>query len=454
MRLALLLLLFPCLATASVFQRLHAEEATATSFLQSNWNKYQENYHPNYVLDDDPKTAWVEGVEGDGVGESLTIPLSTLTSVRSLFLVIFNGYQKSAALLTANAAPQKLTVTVHGPGGVKSAQQQLTLERKMGSQSFDIPVKAGVADVVLKIDSVHAGSKYHDTCISDVQVFVDTDEPYNAGVQRGSHEALLLWKKARLETAKYYASLPRTYPYVSPHFAEKSSTVEFTSTVESQLKQGSPMGDLSDTDRALYKQLEGFIQAPPQKGHWYGLTARKDAPVPPENFPFSGLVEPLFHLGQETLVEAQGPGKVDPPLPEFSAEEDFTRTEARSNLLVLEGSAKDVRKVYFHYVSNTLAQWMTTETTHVLALLEGGWPTRVVILSRTEDSVGSSSVHLSVTVPTYTEGKLTRMECRDFSDSHWLGGPLDDPEGYDPASPPHKVRSEETTTTYTAQTHL
>jgi len=43
MRPVLLTVLRPSLATASGFQRLHSEQATATSFLKSTWNKYEES---------------------------------------------------------------------------------------------------------------------------------------------------------------------------------------------------------------------------------------------------------------------------------------------------------------------------------------------------------------------------------------------------------------------------
>lgn len=56
-------------AKAGAFKRLYTDGASATSYLQNNWNRYTENYHPSYALDDDPKTAWVEGAEGDGHGE-------------------------------------------------------------------------------------------------------------------------------------------------------------------------------------------------------------------------------------------------------------------------------------------------------------------------------------------------------------------------------------------------
>ena len=86
MRPALLAVLLFASSAFADFKRLHAERATASSFLESNWNKYQENYHPTYVLDDDAKTAWVEGADGDGVGESLTVQLSALKSAKALRL--------------------------------------------------------------------------------------------------------------------------------------------------------------------------------------------------------------------------------------------------------------------------------------------------------------------------------------------------------------------------------
>ncbi len=99
------------------FKRLHAERATATSFLESNWNKYQENYHPTYVLDDDPSTAWVEGAEGDGVGQSLTVKVSALKKANALKLVITPGYQKSKALFAANGTPTQLGLEVRSNAG-------------------------------------------------------------------------------------------------------------------------------------------------------------------------------------------------------------------------------------------------------------------------------------------------------------------------------------------------
>src|SRR5687767_9515764 len=94
------------LAVAAEHHELFASEATASSFLVSNWNKFTENYHPSYVLDGDPTTAWVEGKDGNGEGEWLRIETTHLKNARQLKLEIRNGYQKSKGLFKANAMPR------------------------------------------------------------------------------------------------------------------------------------------------------------------------------------------------------------------------------------------------------------------------------------------------------------------------------------------------------------
>src|SRR5690349_16626435 len=40
------------------WKQLRSASASASSFLQNNWNRFEENYHPSYVLDENPATAW------------------------------------------------------------------------------------------------------------------------------------------------------------------------------------------------------------------------------------------------------------------------------------------------------------------------------------------------------------------------------------------------------------
>src|SRR5689334_10788328 len=85
----------PARADDHVFRRLYSSQAVASSYLRNDWNKFTENYHPAYALDDDPKTAWVEGASGDGEGETLTIGVSHLPSARAVRVRLRSGYQKS-----------------------------------------------------------------------------------------------------------------------------------------------------------------------------------------------------------------------------------------------------------------------------------------------------------------------------------------------------------------------
>jgi len=444
MRSVLLTLLVPSIAAAGGFQRLHAEEASASSFLKSNWNKYEENYHPSYVLDDDPKTAWVEGAEGDGLGESLTVPVSALRSARAIRVVIFNGYQKSPALLSANAAPKQLTVTVRGPGGQPSARQQLTLERKMGPQSFDIPVTGGVAEVVFTLDSVHAGSKYRDTCVSDIQVFVDSDVPYNAAAEKGKRERMLQWKKDRVATAKYFASLPKTYPYASTQFEEKrdysilslryaevedkDDDGEFEKKVHAkdfvplmtQIQQGKIVGPMAEGDKALLKELEGLVRAgPPKTGKWYSL-ARQGRTVLPEGLDLSPLMEPLLHPGDMTLFEAKGQGSVTPKI---SHQEGYGEGEVLSNLLMLEGSATAPKKVFFTYKHSVSDRSLSTTTLHAIAIVSEGKLQRLVSLERYDgDEELGVTVSASVMIPSYSEGKVSGIETTRLRDAELRWG--------------------------------
>jgi hypothetical protein len=378
----------------------------------------------------------VEGAEGDGIGESLTIPVSDLKSARAVRLVLFNGYQKSKGLLSANSAPKQLTVTVRGPGGQESAKTQLTLERKLGPQSFDIPVTGAVADVVLTIDSVHPGSKYKDTCVSDVQVFVDSEVPYNAAVEKGKREALLQWKKERIGAAKYFASLPKSYPFAATRFQQKKNeqllSKRYARVIDedkdgtadkgipaknfvplmTQLEQGQLAGPLAEPDKALIQELSALSAAPPKEGKWYSLT-QQGRVVLPENFTFPALMVPLFNLSEATLFEAKGRGSLTPRLTDDMGYQHGT---VLSNLLLLEGSATDMKKVYFTQTRVVVERGTYTATTHAVALLEGGRLTRMATLHTSTNELEGSRTSAGVTSVTYTNGKVSRLETTELVD--------------------------------------
>jgi hypothetical protein len=212
-------------AAPARWKPLRSASASATSFLQNDWNRFQENYHPNYVLDENPATAWVEGAEGQGEGESITLPLSALSSARALRLRIWNGFQKSRALAARNSAPRRVTLAVLDGAGVEVATEEAELTRAWGPQAvvIDVPPARSVAAVRLTVRSVYPGTRYKDTCISDVLVDVDSDVPYNAAAEEGKRAALHGWVDGRKAVAAYFAARPPEFPFAFTSYVGKAA---------------------------------------------------------------------------------------------------------------------------------------------------------------------------------------------------------------------------------------
>lgn len=201
---------------------VYAANIHADSFLRNNWNRYHENYHPNYVADGNPKTAWVEGVPGHGEGQVLSLPLNYLEAIQTVRLRIRNGYQKSQKLLEANSAPKEVTIQVGGYGTEMS--KTVTLERRMGWQTIDITLEkpSDVTFVSLEIVSVHPGSKAEDTCISDIELAVQGDFDYRPPIEAARHEKLMAWIAARKSTAAYFKNKPQDYPFAATHYTRQT----------------------------------------------------------------------------------------------------------------------------------------------------------------------------------------------------------------------------------------
>ncbi|AKQ68307.1 hypothetical protein A176_005219 [Myxococcus hansupus] len=210
------LLLEPDAGTAN---RLHPRRVTASSFLENGWNTHEQNYLPLYIADEDPATAWVEGVKGRGEGESLEWWGPTLTKAKRYRLFLRNGYQKSAKLFRANARPRKVRFEpmVQGETGAQTTGTPLEVELKdvQGWQEVRLPVPAKVEGVRLTLVTTYPGSKYEDTCLSDLRVYVEGDDPYRPEAEAAAFEkvrAFAFERKqaaARTDTGSKVAWAPR-----------------------------------------------------------------------------------------------------------------------------------------------------------------------------------------------------------------------------------------------------
>lgn len=189
--------------SVAIERRLYSDEVEASSFLWVNYNRFQENYHPNYIMDGDPVTTWIEGAEGEGHGEWVRIHTSKVEKASNLRLRLRNGYHKTPELFKKNARVKELTLRILPEG----TTQLVLLPDDMEWFEVEVPMpKADFEGVELRVDSTYAGTKYRDTCISDVEIFVTGQTPDNPAFEAKKLAKINSWKAERREAATIFAS--------------------------------------------------------------------------------------------------------------------------------------------------------------------------------------------------------------------------------------------------------
>jgi hypothetical protein len=151
-------------------------------------------YGPTNLLDGDPATAWCEGAAGAGVGEAVLLKLPGAGTLQ-----IVNGYSKSPDRFAQNGRVERVEVVLLGQGWNPPVQgsynaalpvlgrHEVTLTDVRTPQPLPLPEWSVPADwapdvpsgwnvaeqvptfVALRILSTYAGSKWEDTCLSEVR---------------------------------------------------------------------------------------------------------------------------------------------------------------------------------------------------------------------------------------------------------------------------------------------
>ncbi len=148
------------------------KEITASSYLKSQGDN---TYEPQNAHDLNYKNAWVEGVDGYGIGEYLLYTFEAV-SPRITEIIIVNGYVKSKSAWENNSRVKKLKVYINDkPYAI------LNLKDVRGSQSFKVEpignsdredwnVLKNKPDWTLKFEilDVYKGLKYDDVAISEI----------------------------------------------------------------------------------------------------------------------------------------------------------------------------------------------------------------------------------------------------------------------------------------------
>ncbi len=125
-------------------------------------------YDAIHAHDFDWQTAWVEGVEGDGVGESLTYVFDFTSQpqweIGLTRLLIANGYKKNEQVWRANGRVARLRVYVDG-APYADAELVDTMEIQTVALA-EIPLTNRRTVVRFEILGVYSGSRYADTALS------------------------------------------------------------------------------------------------------------------------------------------------------------------------------------------------------------------------------------------------------------------------------------------------
>lgn len=119
------------------------------------------DHSPSKVLDGDVSTVWSEGVSGYGIGEYLRISVPRGTVFHGIGII--SGHQKSEDLFWKNSAPNSIIV---GSGDV---YYRVLLNPRYGYyEEIELPGIVSDGSFYVFIDNVRPGSKYMDTCISEL----------------------------------------------------------------------------------------------------------------------------------------------------------------------------------------------------------------------------------------------------------------------------------------------
>ncbi|TGM20187.1 hypothetical protein EHQ90_03945 [Leptospira stimsonii] len=171
--------------------------------LNPEYVKWSCQYSPSSLVDKDPRTAWSEGVPGDGIGEVVIARIDITKPIK-----IWTGFGKNEKLYKENNRPRR--IKVHGfvaldcsPGAMNFAsysnfryadsyeyelsdqnsyqalvisdsilkkyyETKNELTSKGKGESFCDFSNEVLSFIVIEISSVYKGSKYSDTLISEI----------------------------------------------------------------------------------------------------------------------------------------------------------------------------------------------------------------------------------------------------------------------------------------------
>ncbi|MBN2354283.1 MAG: discoidin domain-containing protein [Spirochaetales bacterium] len=156
-----LVLLLSCADDKKLFHATVAE-VKASSFVVESVLAYGR-YHPLQALDGDPLTAWNEGAKGPGIGEWIEIDFEK--PVKADEIRLMPGYY-DPAWYKQNNRIKSLEIALDG----KTMTAALT--DGMDEKTIALNNEAAFSRMRYTITGVHKGTKYDDTCLSEIDFYL------------------------------------------------------------------------------------------------------------------------------------------------------------------------------------------------------------------------------------------------------------------------------------------
>lgn len=137
-------------------------DVVSSSYLYET--QYNKGHYATNVIDGTMEHAWSEGVDGDGIGESITLQMNGACRVSGFD--IYAGYQKSSNAYYKNNRPAKIRIMFDQGGSI-----EVDLADQMGKQTVTFASPVETTLIGIEILDVYPGTDYHDTCISEISLF-------------------------------------------------------------------------------------------------------------------------------------------------------------------------------------------------------------------------------------------------------------------------------------------
>jgi F5/8 type C domain len=124
--------------------------------------QFGNTYGPENLVDENLRTAWVEGLKGQGEGEYVVVDLGGAHNVSAI--QVMNGYHKNRRLFEANSRVKRALIRFSD-----GTERSVTLNDAPDVQTIEFG-KIETKWVQFVIQSVYPGSKYADTAITELRV--------------------------------------------------------------------------------------------------------------------------------------------------------------------------------------------------------------------------------------------------------------------------------------------